>query len=87
MKQSEKSLLKKIFLFLFGLTNIIPSEISIYDRYVIPLIESSTTRDNPLFVGITIGIVLIRIFIILGTFYELYNIYKYNKHYKIIGYK
>lgn len=42
-KKSEITLLKKIALFLFGLSNIIPSKISIYDEYIIPIIEKDLT--------------------------------------------
>src|SRR3989344_3135027 len=82
LRKSEITLLKKIAIFLFGLSNIIPSKISIYDQYIIPLIEKDLTSANPFFTAIKLGIVLFRILIIVGTAYEIYDIIKYAKRNK-----
>ncbi len=86
MKKSEANLLKKIFLFLLGLTNIIPSQINIYE-HIVNFIEKDLLLTNIFYSGIVLGIWFFRILIIFGTFYELYKICKYNKRYKVVGYK
>ena len=86
MKKSEINLLKKIFLFLFGLTNIIPSEINLYE-HIVDFIEKDLQTTNVFYEGIVLGIWFFRALIIFATIYELYKIYKYNERYKIIGYK
>lgn len=85
MRKCEKSLLKKIFLFLLGLINIIPSEINIYE-HIVNLIEKDLQPSNTFYSGITLGIFVFRILIILATIYELYDIFKYNARYRIVGY-
>ncbi|MBI2580339.1 hypothetical protein HYV85_00860 [Candidatus Woesearchaeota archaeon] len=82
-RKSEITLLKKIAIFLFGLSNIIPSKISIYDQYVIPMIEKDLTPANPFFIAIKLGILFFRILIIVITAYEIYDIIKYVKRNKI----
>jgi hypothetical protein len=82
-KKSEINLIKKIAIFLFGLSNIFPTKISIYDQYIISIIEKDLSPGNPFFMAIKIGIIIFRILIILGTAYELYDIIKYAKRYKI----
>ena len=86
MKKSEINLFKKIFLFLFGLTNIIPSRINIYE-HTVNFIEKDIQTTDTFYLGIVLGIWLFRILIFMGTIYALYNIFKYNQRYKIIGYK
>jgi len=83
MKKSEFILAKKIFLFIFGLTNVIPSRISIYD-WIVAIIESNNIDGNPFSLSIKIGIIAFRLLVLFATLYELYSIYKYNKKYKII---
>lgn len=85
MKRSEVNLLKKIFLFLFGLINIIPSQINIYEQ-IVNLIEKNLETSNYFYTAIIFGIWTFRVLIILATIYEAYDIYKYNKNYKVIGY-
>ncbi len=82
-RKSEINLLKKIVLFLFGLSNIFPSQISIYDQYVIPLIQEITTTDNIFYSHITLLIIIFRILIIMATVYEVYDIIKYANRNKI----
>ena len=85
MKKSEINLLKRVLIFIFGLTNIIPSEINIYE-HIVNLIEKDLQTTNVFYSGIVLGIWAFRILIILGTLYEVYDIYRYNKKYKVIGY-
>tara|TARA_Y100000031_G_scaffold139336_1_gene165958 strand:- start:150 stop:410 length:261 start_codon:yes stop_codon:yes gene_type:complete len=86
MKKSEVNLLKKIFLFLFGLTNIIPSQINLYE-YIVDFIEKGLLTTNVFYSAIVFGIWFFRFLIVFGTIYELYNIFKYNHRYKVFGYK
>ena len=89
MKTSEINLLGKIAVFIFGISNIIPSRYSIYDQYIIPLVESNLDPSNPFFLGIKIGITFFRVmrFVILGmTIYQGYRIHKYAKQYNVFGY-
>lgn len=76
MKKSEKTLLKKTFLFLFGLTNIFPSKINLYE-YIVDFIEKDLQITNVFYSAIVLGILLIRILIIFATIYELYSIVKF----------
>ena len=69
-------------MFLFGLINIIPSEINIYE-HIVDFIEKDLQTINPFYLSIILGIWLFRILIVIGTIYELYSIYKYGKRYKI----
>jgi len=85
MKKSEINLFKKICIFIFGLTNIIPSEINIYE-HIVNFIEKDLQPTNTFYLGIILGIWFFRLLIILGTIYELYDLYKYNKKYKVVGY-
>ena len=85
MKKSEKTLLRKTFLFLFGLTNIFPSEINLYE-YIVDFIEKDLQITNVFYSAIVLGILLIRILIVLATAYELVNIVKYNMKYEVVGY-
>ena len=80
---SYLTLLKKIALFLFGLTNIIPSEINIYE-HIVNFIEKDLQPTNTFYLAIVLGIWLFRILIILGTIYEAYDIYGYAKRHKLI---
>jgi hypothetical protein len=82
-KKSEINFLKKIIIFLFGLSNIFPTRISIYDQYIIPFIEKDLTQENTFFMAIKIGIVLFRILIVLATLYGLRDLIKYAERYKI----
>jgi len=83
MKMSYLTLLKKIALFLFGLTNIIPSEINIYE-HIVNFIEKDLQPTNTFYLAIVLGIWLFRILIIIGTIYEAYDIYRYAKRHKLI---
>lgn len=86
MKKSEVNLLKKIFLFILGLTNIIPSQINIYE-HIVNFIEKDLQTTNVFYKAIVLGIWFFRALIIFATIYELYKIIKYNERYKVIGYK
>ena len=86
MKKSEVNLLKKIFLFILGLTNIIPSQINIYE-HIVNFIEKDLQTTNVFYEAIILGIWFFRALIIFATIYELYKIIKYNERYKVIGYK
>ena len=86
MKKSEVNLLKKIFLFILGLTNIIPSQINIYE-HIVNFIEKDLQTTNIFYEAIVLGIWFFRVLIIFATIYELYKIIKYNERYKVIGYK
>lgn len=79
---SYLTLLKKIALFLFGLTNIIPSEINIYE-HIVDFIEKDLQPTNTFYLAIVLVIWLFRILIIFGTIYEAYDIYRYAKRHKI----
>ena len=83
MKKSVFNLLKKLFLFLFGLINIIPSEINIYE-HIVNFIEKDLQPTNTFYLAIVLGIWLFRILIIIGTIYEAYDIYRYAKRHKLI---
>ena len=86
MKKSEINLLKKIFLFILGLTNIIPSQINIYE-HIVNFIKKDLQTTNVFYDAIVLGIWFFRDLIIFATIYELYKIIKYNERYKVIGYK
>jgi uncharacterized membrane protein len=86
MKKSEINLLKKIFLFILGLTNIIPSQINIYE-HIVNFIEKDLQTTNIFYEAIVLGIWFFRGLIIFATIYELYKIIKYNERYKVIGYR
>ena len=86
MKKSEVNLLKKIFLFILGLTNIIPSQINIYE-HIVNFIEKDLQTTKVFYEAIVLGIWFFRALIIFATIYELYKIIKYNERYKVIGYK
>ena len=86
MIKSEINLLKKIFLFILGLTNIIPSQINIYE-HIVNFIEKDLQTTNVFYEAIVLGIWFFRALIIFATIYELYKIIKYNERYKVIGYK
>lgn len=86
MKKSEINLLKKIFLFILGLTNIIPSQVNIYE-HIVNFIEKDLQTTNVFYEAIVLGIWFFRALIIFATIYELYKIIKYNERYKVIGYK
>ncbi|GEM_PF-1615084 len=86
MKKSEVNLLKKIFLFILGLINIIPSQINIYE-HIVNFIEKDLQTTNIFYEAIVVGIWFFRALIIFATIYELYKIIKYNERYKVIGYK
>jgi uncharacterized membrane protein len=85
MKKSEVNLLKKLFLFLFGLANIIPSQINLYG-HIVNFIERDLLPTNVFYSGIVLGIWFFRVLIIFATIYELYKIYKYNERYKVVRY-
>ena len=82
MSKIINNMIKKILLLLLGLSNIFPTRISIYDQYIIPIIENNLTSENPFFITIEIGIILFRILIIIATIYELYDIVEYAKNIK-----
>jgi hypothetical protein len=83
MNKSEITLIKKIALFLFGLMNIIPSEINIYE-HIVDFIEKDLQSTNTFYLAIVLGIWLFRILIVIGTLYEAYDIYRYAKRHKLI---
>ncbi len=85
MKKSEINFIVGIIIFVFGLTNIIPSEISLYDEYVIPHIEDNATEENVFYPHITIIIAFFRILIVVATFLEGYKIFKYGVRYNVFG--
>ena len=88
LKRSELNLLRMIGVFIFGLSNVIPSRYSIYDQYMIPFIETNLHPDNLFFSGIKLGLLifwLMRFLILAGTIYQGYLIYKYAERYKIFG--
>jgi hypothetical protein len=87
MKPSEKNLVVKIALFFFGLSNIFPTKISIYDQYIIPIIESDVNPADTFYLAIKILIIVFRVLIIVGTAYQLWKIEKYAKRYNCFGYK
>ncbi|MBT5424117.1 hypothetical protein HOK76_06490 [archaeon] len=90
MKTSKINLLWKITVFIFGLSNVIPSRYSIYDEYLIPLVVSSLDPSNHFFLGIKIGITFFRVmrFVIFAmTIYQGYKIHKYAKQHNVFGYR
>lgn len=74
MKKSNKTFIKKIIVFVLGLTNLIPSEFSIYDKWIIPVIEGKITPSDPFYWHIEFLIILIRLLIIVVTAYEAHDI-------------
>lgn len=84
-KKSEIKFIIMILIFIFGLTNTIPSEISIYDQYLIPTIEENTTPENIFYPHITFLIGIFRFLIVVGTIYDLYVAFKYATRYNVFG--
>jgi len=84
MKKSEKNLIIKFLLFLFGLTNVVPSKINIYER-IVDLVSMDLQPTNKFYMAILLGIWFFRILIIVATVYELYGMYKYDQRYKVTG--
>jgi hypothetical protein len=87
MLKSEFNLIVMIILFLAGLTNFYPSEISFYDQYIIPIIEQNNTSENVFYPHISILIDIFRILIIIATFIDLIALLKYAVRYDVFGFR
>jgi hypothetical protein len=85
MRKSEINFILMIIVFIIGLTNIFPSEISIYDQYVIPIIQENTTPEHIFYSHITLLIIIFRILIIFITIMDLVVLLKYALRYNIFG--
>jgi hypothetical protein len=72
-----------IFLFLFGLSNVIPSKISLYDKYIVTPIEEDTTPDDVFYLATIIGIIFFRVIILIASIYDLYRAFKYAVRYHV----
>ncbi len=81
--KSELTFIGMIIVFLFGLTNIIPSEISIYDQYLIPVIEGDIEPGDLFYPHINFLIVFLRLIIIVATFFDFYKAIKYSVRYHV----
>jgi hypothetical protein len=89
LKPSEVKFLGKIFLFFFGLSNIIPSKYSIYDKIIL-LIEPTITPENIFYQSLTLLILifhLLRFVILALTFWELIDTIKYGIRYNVFRLK
>ena len=75
------NLFGKIIVFLFGLSNIVPTQISIYDKFIVTPILNNVTLDNIWYNYILIIIIMFRLLIIYGTYKQAEDIYKYANRY------
>lgn len=85
LKPSEAKFIGKIFLFFFGLSNMIPNRYSIYDK-IISLIEPSITPENIFYQSLSLLILifhLLRLVIFALTFWEFVDTIKYGIHYNV----
>jgi len=85
MKKSEFKFIVGILIFLFGLTNIIPSEISVYDQQVIPFIEQNTHPTDVFYPHITVLIIIFRILIVVATILDIVVVLSYGRRYNVFG--
>lgn len=85
LNKSEQNFIIDIIIFIFGFSNIFPTKISIYDQYIIPIIEQNISQEHYFYSLITFLIFIIKILIILGTLAEGYKIWKYTKRYNVFG--
>ncbi|MFC2133839.1 hypothetical protein ACFLTH_04420 [Bacteroidota bacterium] len=70
----------KIALFLFGLSNVIPSKISLYDK-VVTLVVSNTKPETVFYTSILILAVLFRIGVAYLTYIQLKETIDYGNRY------
>ena len=80
---SEVNFLLMLALFIFGMTNIFPSGISIYDNYIISPIEENVSPQGVFYPYIILLIVIFRILIVYLTFFDFYKMVKYGKKYHV----
>jgi len=85
MKTSEVNFILMVVVFIIGLTNLFPSEISIYDQYIIPTIQENITPEELFYPHITFLIVFFRIIILVVTFIDLFALLKYAVRYNVFG--
>ena len=85
MSISENKFLGMIVIFIFGFLNIIPNKISIYDQYLIPLIQNNIAPGGLFYAHITFLIIFFRILIIVGTLFEGYKALKYGIRWNVFG--
>lgn len=84
IKKSEFNFIKRIFWFIVGLLNIIPSEANIYEAILLHI----TTEITSASIWYSEMIFLMKIFkvaIIIGTVYALYEIFRYGIRYNVFG--
>jgi hypothetical protein len=84
MRIAQINFLKKLFWFLFGLSNIIPSQISLMQR-VVNLVEINTTPDNSSYLVIVSLIIAFKVIVFSLTFYSFYDLVIYAKRYNIFS--
>ncbi len=85
LKPSEAKFLGKIVLFFFGLSNVIPSKYSVYDK-IISLIEPTITPDNVFYQSLTLLILIFHLFrlvIFALTIWEFIDTIKYGIRYNV----
>lgn len=85
MRKSEINLVIMIIAFIIGLTNVFPSEISIYDWYITPIIQKNITTEHIFYPHINLLIIIFRILIIVVTFIDLIAFLKYAIRYNVFG--
>lgn len=87
MKKSEITFLWRILIFFFGLSNVFPSEYSIYDK-IISLIEPTITPANVFYQSLSLLVLifhLLRFLILAFTVWELVGTAKYGVRYNVFG--
>ena len=85
MKTSEKNFMIMVGIFIFGLLNIFPNKISIYDQYIIPFIQNSINPSHIFYSHITFLIILFRLIIIFVTLFEAYKALNYGIRWNVFG--
>ncbi|MBL7055621.1 hypothetical protein ISS07_01775 [Candidatus Woesearchaeota archaeon] len=84
IKKSEFGLIKRIFWFIVGLLNIIPSEINIYEALVAHTKENLV--PNSLWYAETNFLIdLFYVLIPLATIYAFYEVIRYGYRYDVFG--